>query len=253
MLVEYLRLASARLYISGQPGRKSKRGRPGGGISLIARQVPAIGRTGEARRKIISRFTKIAEISPEAKEAARKARLDNNQGALLKIAKAGGRKAQLRKVAELAQRSQKLKPGFGSTQARKAPPLQPSAPVAAHSATAKKTAATSPGRETTLDEMEAFWNREGRKLWAYLPFRDRERFIEMLRRARCRAQVDVVAFLRDVFRGRHEVAKHDLYALCSDARFGKGLCSERNQIAGLSCETEGLWIGCGLVFSQYQS
>ena len=56
MLVEYLHLASARLYISGQVGRKSKRGRPGGGISLIARQLPAIGRTGEARRKIISRF-----------------------------------------------------------------------------------------------------------------------------------------------------------------------------------------------------
>ena len=32
-------------------------------------------------------------------------------------------------------------------------------PVAAHSAATKKAAATSPGRETTLDEMEALWQR----------------------------------------------------------------------------------------------
>ena len=79
--------------------------------------------------------------------------------------------------------------------------------------------------------MEAFWNREGRKLWAYLPLRDRERFIEMLRRARCRAEVDIVAFLRDVFRGRREVAKHDLYALAATRGLAKGFV--RNAIKSL--------------------
>jgi ParB-like chromosome segregation protein Spo0J len=255
MTVEYLHLASAKLYISGQPGQKSKRGRPAGGISLAARELPTIGRSVEARRKIIGRFTKIAAISPEAKEAAKKARLDNNQGALLKIAKAGTRKAQVRKVAELAQRSQSLKLRFGSAHANaggrtcKAPPLQPGiqpTAISAKSATTKKTPTSSPGQETTLDEMEAFWKRKGRKLWAYLPFRDRERFIEMLRRARCKAQVDVVAFVRDAFRGRAEIEQRDLYAFAATRGLAKGVV--RNTIKALGYPAKRKGWGSGAVW-----
>jgi len=56
----------------------------------------------EARRKIVERARKIAHIQPEAKQAAIAASLDDNQKALLAIAAANGRKAQLRKVAKLA-------------------------------------------------------------------------------------------------------------------------------------------------------
>ena len=255
MMVEYLHLASAKLYISGQPGQKSKLGRPPSGISLAARELPTIGRSVHARRQIIGQFTKIAAISPEAKEAAKEARLDNNQRALLKIAKAGTRKAQVRKVAELAQRSQSLKPQFGSAHANasgrtcKAPPLQPGVQptaISAKSATTKKRPTSSPAQETTLDQMEAYWNRKGRKLWTYLPFRDRERFIEMLRRARCKAQVDVVAFLRDVFRGRSEVGKHDLYAFAATRGLAKGVV--RNTIKALGYPAKRKGWGSGAVW-----
>ena len=255
MLVEYLALASTRMTISGQPGQKSKLGRPPAGISLAARELPAIGRSVEARRKIIGQFAKIAGISPEAKEAAREARLDNNQGALLKIAKAGTRKTQVRKVAELAQRSQSLKLQFGSAHANaggrtcKALPLQPGVQptaISAKSATTKKTPTSSPAQETTLDQMEAFWKRKGRKLWAFLPFRDRKRFIEMLKRARCKAQVDVVAFLRDVFRGRPEVGKHDLYAFAATRGLAKGVV--RNTIKALGYPAKRKGWGSGAVW-----
>jgi hypothetical protein len=59
----------------------------------------------EARRKIIQRAGKIARIKPEAKQAAISAGLDDNQQALLVIAAANGRKAQLRKVAKLTNSS----------------------------------------------------------------------------------------------------------------------------------------------------
>jgi hypothetical protein len=107
-LVEYLNFASARVNNSGQPVRKSKVGRPPGGVALAARELPLVGRTAEARRKIIDRAIKINQITPEAKKAAIKARLDNSQRALLKIAKAGGQKAQLERVDELAKISKRL-------------------------------------------------------------------------------------------------------------------------------------------------
>jgi hypothetical protein len=43
----------------------------------------------------------------------------------------------------------------------------------------------------------------------------RERFIEMLRRARSRARVDVVEFLKEVFHGREKVSKRDLFGFAA--------------------------------------
>ena len=54
-------------------------------------------------REEVRRSKKIASISPAAKTAAKAAGLDDNQEALLKIAKAATSKAQLKKVAELAE------------------------------------------------------------------------------------------------------------------------------------------------------
>jgi len=65
----------------GQVNPKPKGGRPKGGVRAGAREL-GIERM-EARRA-----TKIASISPDVKEAARSAGLDNNQTALLKVAAA---------------------------------------------------------------------------------------------------------------------------------------------------------------------
>jgi ParB family chromosome partitioning protein len=92
LLAEWAELALTKGYISGQRGRKSKLGRPQGGFSKLARKLPTVGRSFEARRKIIARATKIAGISAVAKDAAKDVGLDDNQKALLKIAKASGQK-----------------------------------------------------------------------------------------------------------------------------------------------------------------
>jgi ParB-like chromosome segregation protein Spo0J len=76
---EYIKLASAKLNISGQLVEKSEPGRPPGGIALAARELPLVSRSAQARWKIIDRAIKINRITPEAKEAAIEARLDDNQ------------------------------------------------------------------------------------------------------------------------------------------------------------------------------
>jgi ParB-like chromosome segregation protein Spo0J len=235
-LAEYIKLASAKLNISGQLVEKSKPGRPPGGIALAARELPLVGRSAQARRKIIDRAIKINRITPEAKKAAIEARLDNNQRALLKIAKAGGQKAQLRMVADLAEISKKLNAPLNRAAKRsttedeaskekavQSPPLQPAATQSATNAddtTGEETGTCRPSQKTTtFDEMVALWKSECRASWAYMPSRDRERFIEMLRRARRRAPADVVEFLKDVFWGREKVSKQDLFGFAATHGF----------------------------------
>ena len=238
MLAEWLSLALVNF--SGQLVQNGQ-GRPLRGIVRAARALPVVARSVEARRKILDRAVRIARLAPEVKKAAKSADLDNNQRALLKIAKAKGRKAQLRKVEELAGRSQNsnaLPKQTGKASASSRNGLQGKSNCAVQSPPAKsgtddavgddksaagnKTTTTPIKRETTFDDLEAFWNPDGRELWAYAPFSERERFIEKLRRAKCKAQVDVVAFLRDVFRGRFEVRKRDLYALAKTKGLAKG-------------------------------
>ena len=91
----------AKDLIYGQVDRKNKRGRPPSGTSRIARDL--FGMTADAWRKKRQRTKQIARIQPEAKQAAIDAGLDDNQQALFAIAAAKGRKAQLTKVATLAQ------------------------------------------------------------------------------------------------------------------------------------------------------
>ena len=233
-LVDYLNLASAKVNISGQVGQKGKTGRPPGGIALAARELPVVGRTVEARRKIIDRAIKINQITPEVKTAAIEARLDNNQRALLKIAKAGGPKAQLRMVAELVEISEKLNApmslaakgsAIGGEASKEAdahgPALEPDATQSTTNADDTTATSRPTQKTTTFDEMVALWKSECRESWAYLPSRDRVRFTEMLRRAMCRAQADVVEFLKDVFRGREKVSKRDVFGIAATHGFPK--------------------------------
>jgi ParB family chromosome partitioning protein len=240
MLTEWLSLTLANL--SGQVVQKGKLGAPSRGIARAAKALPVVGRSVEARRKILDRAVRIARLPPEVKKAAISADLDNNQRALLKIAKANGRKARLRRVEELAgqpQNSNALPEQTGKASASSRDGLQGKSNSVDQSppllqcgtddaigddkpTAGNRTTKTPVKRETTCDDLEAFWNPDGRELWAYAPFSERERFIEKLRRAKCKAQVDVVAFLRDVFRGRYEVAKRDLYALAKGKGLAKG-------------------------------
>jgi ParB family transcriptional regulator, chromosome partitioning protein len=195
---------------SGHVGRKSKLGRPPGGVSKAARNLP-IGRSEEARRKIILRGRKIARLRPQAKQAVIGAGLDDNQQALLKIAKCQGRKAQLKKVALLAQSSKDQR----DKDAKLAPDDKDTGGEAAaeKSRKGRDHGTNTNHSETNFEQLEEFWQKEGRKLWMYAPFSEREKFHEMLRRARCKARTDVVKFVLDVFEGRGEVFAKNLYDL----------------------------------------
>jgi hypothetical protein len=83
---------------------KKSRGRPEGGISKAARELALPGKTIPARRKWLERALKIAAITPVAKLAAKKAEVARFQKALLEIANVIGEEAQLKIVAEIAER-----------------------------------------------------------------------------------------------------------------------------------------------------
>ena len=104
LIGEWVRHAEAKFSISGQVDQKPGAGRPEGGIARAARELPLPGKSDDARRKFIQRAIDITCIWPEAKSAARKAKLDNIQSALLDIAGERSLAAQLAKVAEIAAR-----------------------------------------------------------------------------------------------------------------------------------------------------
>jgi ParB-like nuclease domain len=225
-LVKFLNLASARLNVSGQVGRKGKTGRPPSGVAFAARTLPIYGRTVGARQKIIRRATSISQMCPEAKTAAKRARLHNNQRALLRIAKAGTAKAQLRMVDELAAISAQISGGTDTankSQARNdddsvhSVDQQTNAAVSLDddSSEADDNMKQSERSHTTFMQMEALWTSRYRAAWAYLRVADRERFIELLRRRKCRAKPDILEFLRDVFRGRETLRKQELFAMAA--------------------------------------
>lgn len=89
---EWVRLAEEEEKL-GQLDPVSKRGRQEGrgnegGIRKAARELPVPGKTDEAKRARLRRDMEIASAGPEALDAAKEAGLDNNQSALLEIARA---------------------------------------------------------------------------------------------------------------------------------------------------------------------
>lgn len=92
--------ALVRLCAAEKPGQVAQvsggRGNEGG-VSEAAREIGV-------ERTLVRRAMKIAEIAPEAQEAARAARLDDNQSALLRVAEEPTPEAQVAKVQEIAER-----------------------------------------------------------------------------------------------------------------------------------------------------
>ena len=102
-VAEWVQLSELVEGISGQKVQKMrKRGRPKSGISEAARRLPVKGKSEAGKRRTVERALKVANIFPEAKDAARKMGLDDNRSILLKIAAEKTPQAQLAKVGELS-------------------------------------------------------------------------------------------------------------------------------------------------------
>ncbi|MDE2582761.1 MAG: ParB N-terminal domain-containing protein [Rhodospirillales bacterium] len=99
-IAEWVRLRGEKVGQLIPPGGRQPNDQ---GIRKAARELPVAGDTDEAKRKNVERAVKIAAIAPEAKEAARAAGLDDNQSALLAVARAAPAE-QIAKVAEIAER-----------------------------------------------------------------------------------------------------------------------------------------------------
>lgn len=87
---------AAMISVSAQPEQKQKGGRPRGGVSEAARAIPLPKYMSEsAKRQLLQRRIRIARIFPRAKQEARVQELDDNQTALLAIAKERTEEAQV--------------------------------------------------------------------------------------------------------------------------------------------------------------
>ena len=174
LVAEWVRHAEAKFSIFGQVDQKGA-GRPEGGIARAARALPLPGKSEEARRKFVQRAIKIDCIWPEAKSAARKAKLDNVQSALLDIADERSPAAQLAKVAEFA--------------ARKAAPRRKSSATDGDDSAAKAETSASdqesfellaPDEEAAFGALQACWN-DDRQLrrddWSNAAIAVRRRFV----------------------------------------------------------------------------
>jgi ParB-like chromosome segregation protein Spo0J len=256
-LVEWADLLPKTGYqIYGQVVRK-KRGRQPTWLTRALRQLPAIGRTPEARRKVFERARKIAAITPEAKDVARAGGLDDNQTALEAIARAGGSKAQVKKAKELASRLQEArkataKPSASGLAERKherngakeSPTLR-SDPERQTDASADNGGADEPAslqlpKDTTLDELKDAWKRAGcPRLWKHAPMAVRRDFGDMLGRAPYAAKGDVVGFIEKVFSGRKQVYTQELYAFAKTQGIPRNILAVHLRLLGYKLSKDG--------------
>jgi ParB/RepB/Spo0J family partition protein len=100
-IANWVELASEEDEIKGHNVPKSRPGRPKGVIAKAAGTLPVKAKTEPAAQKAVRRAIDIAEISPKAKEMAKKNGLDQKYTALLKIAAQKTAEAQLKKLREL--------------------------------------------------------------------------------------------------------------------------------------------------------
>jgi ParB family chromosome partitioning protein len=178
-IAEWLRLiGNGPPGVSGQLVRKRRGGRPEGGLSLAARKLPVAGTSAEGRRKSVERAIRVDNISPKAKAEAVAVGLDNNQSALLAVARQSTPESQVRKVRDLAGRKRK--------------PRLKWADPAEHGGHASSTETEqllrvvySHENETSFAWLKAAWRRASELVvaWARAPSSVRERFISEVLRA----------------------------------------------------------------------
>ena len=191
-----------KLEVSGQDVRKPKGGRPEGGLSKLARELPISGKTVEARRKTMERSKAIAGMLPKVKEAIMAAKLDNNQKALLEIAKQDTPRAQVKKARE-------LRTTRNTRRAVIKKRLRETMPVAARR--------TYKGVLAAWDASPIF-----RKAWPRTPRELQERFInEVLRGSRRYSAEEAIDLVKDAFVGRKSILVQDLQRLGRRYGFSK--------------------------------
>lgn len=229
MLTEWMALAEKKLRVSGQDVPKGKVGRPAGPLTRAAQELPAFGRSVEARRKELVRAKKIARISSEAKNAAIVGGLDNNQKALLEIAKASTGEAQVKKAVKISARLRDAVKGpKASEDGTGVRVLSEKQGADANNAVQggadepdRSVTSTMPIEATTIGALKTAWMKRGRELWKYAASPVRDEFIDMLKRARCHATIDVVKFIGDVFMGRSSIDCDELYAFAKTKGLAK--------------------------------
>lgn len=97
-----------------QNAQNPRVGRPGV-VSAMARELAVPGNTPAARRAWLDRALMVARMSPQAVEAAKKAKLNRNQSALIEIAEADCPSEQLQRVEQIKQRKEKKRKEAKST------------------------------------------------------------------------------------------------------------------------------------------
>jgi hypothetical protein len=197
----------------------------------------------EARKQIIKRATKIARLPSDVKAAIKQAGLDDNQDAMLTIARAGSADAQLSKVKQLKDRFEIASPAGGGKSKAKAfdaaddddavsAPVRPTnkdsdddtsdeeADEESHEEIEDESedneqagaTSTTARNDTTLTELRTLWKGTGwPEVWAYTPVGTRQEFVEYIQRVRCKAPADVVAFIRRLFSGRRKLISRHMY------------------------------------------
>ena len=132
--------------------------------AFAARDLPIAGKTANARQKMAERALKIFNISPEAKEAIRKAEMDNSRAKMLEVAQETSVRAQIAKVKEITDRRSVTRP-------------QPQ-----KQGTAVSPNKLSPEHNAMYGSMKLAWKRAKslRILWRSAPFEVRTCFISRL-------------------------------------------------------------------------
>jgi ParB/RepB/Spo0J family partition protein len=209
LTTRYWQILALRADKTGKVGNELRRGRPRAGLAQAARLFPAEGRSEQARRKAIERAFKIASISPEAKKAARKAKLQNNQSALLAVAKAGrSANDQLNKVRQCAAAKSK------AAGTRKKKELD----------TSRST--KSRNLDTSFTDLEKAWDAELKRMWAYAPASVRLRFVTKLRDSPCKTSTGAKKFVKSVLAGRPRVRIKYLFRLANEECFRESIIKD---------------------------
>lgn len=247
LMIRWYELALKYAVVSGQVVQKGRFGRPPGGWSEAARVLPVIGRSVEARRKVLARAARIAGITPEGKVGAKEAGLDNNQQALLRIASASGFEAQVRMAIRLGQKMRSVfEPALPAPASSTREPTshaetqqseeEASTSEAAGTEASEETSSDAPDEtetpataptlipvsssedevptapDTTYEQLRKVWDVSMADLWLHATLTTRNRFYTYQRKAELRAKSDIVDFLRTLFSGRKSIPSEVLYA-----------------------------------------
>jgi ParB/Sulfiredoxin domain len=233
MRCEWLQHAAAQIAISRQHVQKF-RGRPKAAITYAVEHFPYFGRSLDARKKEAQRAQKINSLPADVKAAAREAKLDSSQSALLDVAGVGGTNAQLRRIKELAesrtaQDSGTEKPKNAKKQSKATTRRDVKQSIASTETTDEKP--DEKPKLTTLLELKTAWDRDCKELYKNAQLDVRGEFLKYLKKNERTCRDDLETLIKKAFLGRRVLAKRDLSALAeSFGLSGKAVLQVANEL-----------------------